>query len=84
MVESSLLIYYFKTVRKRKAESATGTGGGGLLLAVGVEGCALHNVGPDVAVEGDAAAVGAAGAAGDRSVVRVEEGLLDRGVKVST
>jgi hypothetical protein len=47
-------------------------------MAVDVEGGALHMVGPDVAVEGDAAA---AGAVGDRSVVRVEEGLLDRGVK---
>ena len=44
-----------------------------------VKGGALHMVDQDVAVEGDAAA---SGAVGDRSVVRVEEGLLDRGVKV--
>ncbi len=73
---------YLKTVGKRNnAESPTGTGEGELLLAgaVGVEGGALRMVGPDVAGEGDAAA---AGAVSDRSVVRVEEGLLDRGGKV--
>ena len=48
-------------------------------MAVDVEGGALHMVGPDTAGEGDAAA---AGVVGDRSVVRVEEGLLDRGGKV--
>jgi hypothetical protein len=51
-------------------------------MAVEVEGGARHMVGPDVAGEGDAAAAGAAGAVGDRSVVRVEEGLLHRGGKV--
>ena len=52
-------------------------------MAVGVvEGGALHNVGPDVAVGGEAVAAGAAGVVSDRSVVRVEEGLLDRGDQV--
>ena len=57
--------------------------GGGLLSAVDVDalGGALHNLSPDVAGEGDTAAAGVVAVA-DRSVVRVEEGLLDRFVKV--
>ncbi len=53
-------------------------------MAVGAEGGALHNVGSDVPVSGNEAAAEAAGAVGDRSVVRVEEGLLNRGGKVGT
>ena len=48
-------------------------------MAVVVKGGALHDVGPDEAVGGDVAEPGAVGV---RGVVRVEEGLLDRGIEV--